>query len=121
MRGAGQDRERVHFSGFHQAIFALSHLLRGGWAAYVGHVKTAGCVDPSHEVDGIPILKFAGFDDAVDDAVPQCATLCIAAEGDLAADHHGADLSLGAVVVELDVGVRDETDQILTVLVDAFL
>ena len=29
--------------------------------------------------------------------------------------------SLCAIVVELDIGVRDETDQILTVFVDAFL
>ena len=66
-------------------------------------------------------MKFAGFDDAVDHAVPPCTALGIAPEGDFTADDHGADLSLGAVVVELDIGVRHETGQILTVLIDAFL
>ena len=111
----------MHPTGFHRAICSLKHLLRGGRAAYVRHVKTAGCVNSSHEVDRVLILKFAGFNDAIDHAVPSCTARCIAAEGDLAADHHGADLSLGAIVVELNIGVHDETDQILTVLVDAFL
>ena len=114
---SGQESVTVKLTGF-----GGRQLDSRGWrAAYIRGIKAAGCVGPAHEVDGIQALKFAGFDDAIDHAVPPCAFLGIAPEGDFAADHHGADLPLGSVVVELDIGVRDEADQILAVLIDSLL
>ena len=64
-------------------------------------------------------MEFAGFHDAVDDTVSKRAIVGLTSEGDFAPDYQWSELTLGAIVVELNIGVRDETDQIVAVLDDS--